>query len=219
MRCDPTLSIPKRLCIIDYGMGNIGSVLSAINFFGVNTDISCDPKTLKCADGLILPGVGSFSDGMENLESRGLIPLLNKLVLKSGQPLLGICLGMQVMAQEGLENGLNPGLGWLNGTVKGFTKQPGFRVPNVGWLGVTVKSSVLFDGIREEPYFYFDHSFFLESADYGIASARVGDTGFIAAIERGNIFGTQFHPEKSDWTGLKVLRNFLNYVVQNGKSS
>jgi glutamine amidotransferase len=204
MKCDPSLPVPGRICIVDYGMGNISSVQKAIQFFGVDTNVSHDPKTLRAADALILPGVGSFSQAMSNLKNRGLVVVLNEIVFRENKPFLGICLGMQLLAKGSWENGWNQGLGWINGTVEQFKKESGSRVPNVGWSSVMAEDSVLFDGVPGGASFYFDHSYFIGTRDLSVAQARVGNVDFVAAIEHANIFGTQFHPEKSDRAGLNL---------------
>lgn len=200
------------ITIIDYGMGNVRSVENALRYLGVASVLSSAHADIEQGSHLILPGVGAFPDGMSNLKKRGLVPVLEKEVFRKKKPFLGICLGMQLMAEDGEEGGVHKGLGWISGTVRRFrvdTKK--FRIPHVGWNDVAPKEhAVLFRGISP-PIFYFVHSFFLVPTDPNtIAATCTYGEGFTAAVQKENIFGTQFHPEKSQKSGLAVLRNFLN---------
>lgn len=225
----------KRVVIIDYGMGNVGSVKNALTFLGQEAVVSLNPEDLERATHLILPGVGAFADGMKNLNSTGLVTVLESEVLKRRKPILGLCLGMQLLASAGEEGGLHKGLGWIKGRVQRF-KVDGklYKVPHVGWNdvypvrsqtpGVSVDAGVhrtsngvyprdratLFQGVKR-PIFYFVHSYHLVPEDKSIIAAETEYGGkFVAAVEKDNIFGLQFHPEKSQQEGLKVLENFLN---------
>ena len=200
--------------IIDYGMGNVGSVKNALEFLGEKALISSNPGDLEKASHIILPGVGSFGDGINNLKRSGLVEVLEKEVLKNKKPFLGICLGMQLLAEEGEEGGLHRGLGWIAGKVRHFkVDSKDFRIPHVGWNDIFPKENQeLFKGISSQ-IFYFVHSYFLEPKDKSVVAAvcRYGEE-FTAAIQKDNIFGTQFHPEKSQKSGLMLLKNFINYA-------
>ncbi len=197
--------------IIDYGLGNLRSVLGAVEKLGHHAVISADSSQLSNCEKLILPGVGAFGDGMGNLAARGLIDPLNKLVRLDRRPILGICLGFQLLAETSEEFGPHEGLGWIPGHVKRI--RPGddaLRIPHVGWNDFEKTGDcILFDEIPDAALFYFVHSYHLET-DPGIT---VGTCTYgrplCAAVQSGNVFGTQFHPEKSQQHGLKVLQNFL----------
>jgi glutamine amidotransferase len=196
-----------RVAVIDYGMGNLRSVQKAFERIGVDAEITADADILKAADGAVLPGVGAFADCMRNLTETGLIPFIKDFIA-SGRPFLGICLGMQLFFEESLEGGSFEGLGILKGRVVPLPKDR--VVPHMGWNSLRIaKSEPLFAGLPEEPYVYFVHSFHAEPADEGIISAAA-DYGIpvTAAVQSGNVYGTQFHPEKSGEAGLRILRNF-----------
>lgn len=199
--------------IIDYGMGNLFSVANALKFLKTDAKISGRASDLKNADRIILPGVGVFPDGMKNLGDLGLIAALEEEVLKNKKPFLGICLGMQLLASEGEENGLAKGLGWVAGRVRRFAvDETKFRIPHIGWDDVVcVAGNPLFNGIPT-PVFYFVHSYHLvpENPAMVAATCEYGEK-FAASVRKGNIFGTQFHPEKSQASGLKLLENFLSF--------
>lgn len=199
--------------IIDYGMGNLFSVENALKYLKADAMISNKAEDLKKADRIILPGVGSFSDGMKNLENLGIIKTLEEEVVKNKKPFLGICLGMQLLASEGEENGLTRGLGWFAGRVRRFLiDETKYRIPHVGWNDVVAGAGEkLFGGIQN-PVFYFVHSYHLVPKDTAdiVASCDYGEK-FAAALKKDNIFGTQFHPEKSQKNGLKLLENFLKF--------
>jgi len=209
------------IAIIDYEMGNLQSVVNAFEFLGYETCISKDRKMLQEADALVLPGVGAFEDGMKNLEKDGLADFLFEEVVKKGKPFLGICLGMQLLAEEGFEGGQHKGLGWIKGkAVKLETGGKKLRLPHIGWNNITVKKEEpLFSGIREDFNFYFVHSFHLD-CDSNIISATCDySQTFAAAIQKDNIFATQFHPEKSHAIGLSLLKNFADFVKGNGEKN
>ncbi len=197
------------ITVIDYRMGNLRSVAKALELSGRQVMVSSRPEDILRAGLLVLPGVGAFSKGMDNLNELGVIPHISEKV-KQGTPLLGICLGMQLMLQMSQEGDKKPGIGLLRGVVKRFG--PGLRVPHVGWNTVSAKkSSPLFKGIPAESYFYFVHSYYAvpENGEYVLAETDYG-VRFASAICKENIFLTQFHPEKSHDTGLKMLKNFCN---------
>lgn len=198
------------IVIVDYDMGNIRSVVNAFAYLGITATVSRAPGDIGAADRLVLPGVGSFPEGMERLTRLGLVPLLTRAVQERGTPILGICLGMQLFTEVGYENGEHRGLGWVAGTVRRLTPQdPSLRIPHVGFNTVEYSSMCsLFEGFGPSPDFYFLHSYYVE-CDPAIVAAWCDYGGrFPASVNHRNIFGTQFHPEKSQITGLQLLRNF-----------
>lgn len=204
----------KSIIIIDYGMGNLTSVSNALKFLGYVSEITNDKARILAADAVILPGVGAFAQAMENLSRLNLIPILNKRVKEQGVPFLGICLGMQLIAESSTEMGLHEGLGWIRARVEEIPTMENLPVPHVGWNNVHItNSSPLFVNLPTASHYYFDHSFHMICIDQKdvIAVCRYG-MDLVAAIRHGNIFATQFHPEKSQVIGLKLMRNFLNYV-------
>ena len=200
------------IAIVDYGAGNLRSVELALARLGVHTRVTADPDMLALADGLILPGVGAFSDAMAALGRSGTIPAVLEAV-GAGRPLLGICLGMQLLLDGSEEGPGVPGLGLIPGEVR---RLPGcgLKIPQMGWNSLTpAKPSPLFKGLPEEPYVYFVHSYACKAADPADVLA-VTDYGvpFHAAVQRGRILGFQFHPEKSGDVGQKLLANFVEMV-------
>ncbi len=196
-----------RIAILDYGMGNLRSVEKALEHVGAAATVSCDPATVRAADGLILPGVGAFPRAMERVRERGLDELVAERVAAGG-PVLGICLGLQLLFDSTTELGGAAGLGLLPGPVDRL-RAPGLKVPHIGWAAVRwERESRLTEGIAAETPFYFVHAFAPEPA----ASDLLGDASygerFACAAERGNVFGVQFHPEKSSAAGLRLLANF-----------
>lgn len=201
------------IAIIDYNMGNVRSVKNALTALGYDCVISRKKKDLENASHLILPGVGAFVDGTKNLDNLGLVKILNDQVLIKHKPILGICLGMQMMAETGEEGKLSRGLGWIQGIVRRFNvDEKKYPIPHVGWNDVVPSAgSALFKNI-EKNIFYFVHSYFLVPENKKLA-AGLTDYGekFTSAVQSKNVFGVQFHPEKSQQAGLKVLDNFLHY--------
>jgi len=199
-----------NVAIIDYGLGNVQSVIGAIEKLGFDAILTNDHEKLTQSDVLILPGVGAFGDGIKYLEKNNLIDILNKLVLVDKKPILGICLGMHLFASKGHEFGQHKGLGWIEASVQKFEIPDEFKLPHVGWNDISIlRDSELFNKI-EEKLFYFVHSYhfvpknekvILATCDYGIS--------FVASVNQDNIYGTQFHPEKSQKEGLLVIENFL----------
>ncbi len=198
--------------VIDYGMGNLKSVLNAFSRLNADIVISSDPDVVRNAPVIVLPGVGAFGRCMENLEKRGLTAAI-KGHIRDGKRYLGICLGMQILFESGDETPGTPGLGIIKGTVPRFTGS--MKVPHMGWNSVTLtKDSPMFNGIQTGDYFYFVHSYYCAPSDPGVIATTTdyGDP-FVSSVETANIFACQFHPEKSQALGLKLLRNFLDIAA------
>lgn len=204
----------KKVAIIEYGTGNLDSVARAVEECGGTSIISHDPKEIRAAHFLILPGVGAYSVGMRNLRERNLCEVLQKQVIEKGVPFLGICLGMQLLSTTGWEGGLETlGLGWIEGEVKRLEPQrPDERVPHIGWNEVTLlKLSPLFKGLSSGKDFYFVHSYHLACRfDADVVAKTDYCGGFASVVSKQNIFGVQFHPEKSQRAGFQVLDGFLS---------
>ena len=199
--------------IIDYGMGNLGSVKKKLDRIGVESVISSKPDELAACKKLILPGVGHFGMAVGELKKRGLWDYLNEAVLNQKKPILGICLGMQLMAKTS-EEGDAEGFGWFDATVVRFRIEDTLRykIPHMGWNGVTVeKESPLFEGIHRTSGFYFVHAYHMvckEETD--ILNQTIYNIPFVSAVEKENIIGVQYHPEKSHDAGERLLRNFVS---------
>ena len=196
-----------RIAILDYGVGNLRSVEKALEHVGATAMISADPAEIQAADGVILPGVGAFPKAMERIRERGLDELVAERQ-QAGTPILGICLGLQLLFDSTTELGGGTGLGLLEGEVAELDA-PGLKIPHIGWAPVSwEKESRLTEGIESGTPFYLVHSFAPRpSADDLLGSATYGSS-FACAAERGNVFGVQFHPEKSSTAGLRLLANF-----------
>jgi glutamine amidotransferase len=202
------------IAIIDYGMGNVRSLHNAIEYIGCDVKISADPHILRDADKLILPGVGAFGDAMHAMQERGLDDILNREVIEKGKPLLGICLGLQLLAHSSTEHGFHKGLGWLDATVVGFDPDSGVKIPHMGWNDICYEApEPLFTGLTpDEKVFYFVHSFYISCKDTAdILATCTHGIEFTAAIRHNNIIATQFHPEKSQDNGIQVLKNFVQW--------
>lgn len=201
-----------QISIIDYGLGNLHSVLGAIHKLEYDAKVTNDISTILSSDKIILPGVGAFEDGMKNLINLNLIDVLEDFVNIKKRPILGICLGFQLLAKESYEFGQHKGLGWIDASIKKlYSKNIKIRVPHVGWNNLfKCKESKLFDGIPNSSLFYYVHSYFMncENEKIIIGKCKYG-LEFVSAIQQQNIFGTQFHPEKSQLYGLQILKNFL----------
>ncbi len=198
--------------IVDYGLGNLRSVRGAVERLGHEAQVTADADALAAADRLILPGVGAFGDGMKNLRARGLDTALTALV-RDGKPILGICLGFQLLARGSTEFGEHEGLGWVPAHVERLAPaDTTLRVPHVGWNDLEqTKASPLYDDVPAEALFYYVHSYRMVADSDEIVVGRCDYGGpFVAAIAHGNIFGVQFHPEKSQAHGLTLLGNFLD---------
>jgi glutamine amidotransferase len=205
------------IIIVDYGLGNLGSIKNMLRKLDALVEITDDPFKIESASKLILPGVGSFDDGMKNLKEKNLIPLLNRKVLVDKTPILGICLGMQLMTSNSEEGSLE-GLSWIEGSVKKFPQlaKDGkrLRIPHMGWNLVSPRNCEeerIFDSEFQELRFYFVHSYYVEIEN---AKEVIGVTNygreFVSAFKKDNIVGMQFHPEKSHKFGMAIFRNFIN---------
>jgi glutamine amidotransferase len=206
------------IVIIDYKMGNLRSVSKALEKAGGNVKITNNVKDIQRADAIVLPGVGAFGRGMKNLKEAGLIsPLID--AIKQGKPFLGICLGMQLLFTYSEEHGKHRGLNILEGCVKRFHQN--LKIPHMGWNQIILnqrrgeKKKEIFYGIPDKTYFYFVHSYYVipENKEMIIATTNYG-VQFASAVQKENIFGVQFHPEKSQTAGLKLLRNFVSFIKE-----
>ncbi len=205
------------IAVIDYGRGNLGSVENALERLGMRAVVTQDPRVVEDARALVLPGDGAFHDAMSNLQSLGLLEPL-KVALDEGRPFLGICLGYQLLFTESEEFGQGKGLDVIPGTVRRFPGG-GLKVPHMGWNTVEHRGDLrIFDGIPSGAHFYFVHSYYPSATDPSLpaATCTYGVT-FPAAVGRGTLFATQFHPEKSQRWGLKLLENFAAFV-RDGRS-
>lgn len=196
------------IAIIDYGMGNVLSVQKALNKIGVDNIVTSDSDEIDKCSHIILPGVGSFNKAMENLHAKDLVNILRKEVQENKKPILGICLGMQLLAEHGYENGVTDGLAFIEGSVIEIPSN-NLPVPHIGWNEVTIKSNKYFDNVYDHN-FYFVHSYYLEAKNESDIAATVNyGMELTAAVQKDNIFGTQFHPEKSQEEGIEVLKSFF----------
>jgi glutamine amidotransferase len=198
------------IVIVDYGVGNLASVSNMLRKAGAEVCVSRDAGQIREAQKLLLPGVGHFDHGMNMLQASGLRPVLDEFALNTRRPVLGICLGAQILG-KGSEEGRLPGLGWLDMACRRFPDMPGVRVPHMGWNQILRKApSALLDSLAPDARFYFVHSFHMVCADPGdeLASATHG-IEFTCAVRRQNIWGVQFHPEKSLRHGLALMRAFV----------
>ena len=196
------------IAIVDYGMGNIRSVENSFIKSGADIKITSEPAVINGSSGVILPGVGAYRDAYRNLENRGLISVIKRSTYE--KPFLGICLGMQLLFDYSLEDGKNRGLGLLKGSVQKIP--PGVKIPHMGWnqIHIRIKDSKVLKGIRNGEYFYFVHSYYVVPDDGSVISSTTEyGTELVSSIEKDNIFGLQFHPEKSSTMGLRLIRNFI----------
>jgi imidazole glycerol-phosphate synthase subunit HisH len=197
------------ITIIDYGMGNLGSIENMIKKIGVETEITNDIEVIGRAEKIILPGVGAFDKAMENLQLLNLINVLNNKALVDKVPLLGICLGMQLLAKSSSE-GKKKGLGWIDAQVLKFDIDASYKVPHMGWnITVQKKESDLFSNMYKNPRFYYVHSYYFacNNIEDRLTETNYGGE-FTSSVNKGNIYGVQFHPEKSHKFGMKLLENF-----------
>lgn len=210
-----------QVALIDYGSGNLHSAERALReaarLAGTSHEIivTDSPEDILAATRIVLPGVGHFADCAAGLRARdGVVDALNEAVIKQAKPFFGICVGMQLMATAGLEDGHTPGLAWIKGVVEIITPGEGFRIPHMGWNGLDIpRPHPVLEGLGDDPHVYFTHSYAMKP-DNPADIAATADYGhpIVAAVARRNMFGTQFHPEKSQATGLKILSNFLTWA-------
>ncbi|MDD5157820.1 imidazole glycerol phosphate synthase subunit HisH [Sulfurimonas sp.] len=203
------------IVIVDYGMGNLRSVQKAFEKVGFRAIITREHELIKSATHIVLPGVGAFRDAMKNLNSLGLVEVLNEEVLKNKKLFLGICLGMQLIAQKSYEFGECEGLGWIEAEVIKFDEGD-LKIPHVGWNSVDYASpSILFENVPNGSDFYFVHSYYFNALNsYVIGHSSYG-RNFICALQKDNIFATQFHPEKSQKHGLQIIKNFASLTKES----
>ena len=206
-----------NVTIVDYNSGNISSVINSFKEVAkdkVNIEVTADLNKIKSSDKVVLPGQGSFkscTDALNNIS--GLVDTLNDFVLINKKPLFGICVGLQMLADVGYEETETKGLGWISGVVSKIDNQDGkFKLPHIGWNQINiVKDSQIFKGIENNSHMYFVHSYEFVPKDKSVISATTDySSNIVCSVEKENIFGTQFHPEKSDKTGLKIIDNFIN---------
>ena len=209
--------------IIDYGAGNLHSAKKAFERMaaplGIDVEVTADPERVRGADRIMLPGVGAFADCKAGLDAvTGMVEALDERVIRGGVPFLGVCVGMQLMASEGREKVVTPGLGWISGAVEKICPgDPSLKIPHMGWNTITVtRPHALFEGIPDGPdglHAYFVHSYHLATDDPAETTATTEYGGTVTAcVARDNLFGTQFHPEKSQALGLRLIENFLRWT-------
>lgn len=206
-----------KVTIVDYNSGNISSVINSFNEVAgdkVNIRITSDLNKIKSSDKIVLPGQGSFKSCIEALRNiTGLVETLNEFAINDKKPLLGICVGLQMFADIGHEETETKGLGWISGKVSKINNLNGkFKLPHIGWNQINiVKQSKIFKGIENNSHMYFVHSYEFVPNDINVISATTNySSNIVCSVEKENIFGTQFHPEKSDKIGLKIIDNFIN---------
>lgn len=210
----PNTGTRPEIVVIDYGLGNLRSVAKALEKVGATVELTSDPDRVLTAKGAVLPGVGAFSAGMENLRSLGLLEPVRQRI-EEGRPLLGICLGLQLLLTVSEEHGLHEGLDVIKGRVVRFGE--GLKIPHMGWNAIKPvrrpPASHLFEGIPDDTFFYFVHSYYVQPEDKSVTAATCEyGIEFTCAIAKDSLFAVQFHPEKSSDLGLKVLENFVKYV-------
>lgn len=202
-----------RILIIDYKVGNHQSMENALKFLGYDFSISDKKKDIKKADVYIMPGVGAFPEAMNNLKRLGILGAISEEVLVNKKPILGICLGMQIMAEYSEENGYHNGLGWIEGGFVKLQAKKGLRVPHVGWNNIKIiKKEPLFSKLENGDSFYFDHSYHFKGKKENTSAIFDYGGNVVASFQKENIFGVQFHPEKSQNNGLKLFRSFFDYL-------
>lgn len=196
------------IAVVDYGVGNLFSLVSSLRFIGVRAEVTADERVLHKADGIILPGVGAFADAREKLRTSGLEPVVREEVAKD-KPFLGICLGMQMLFERSCEYGVHEGLGFIPGEVVPLRLPEGMKVPHMGWNSLQIlRECPLLAHVSNGEYVYYVHSYYATGC--GAYTAAVSEYGVpvTGVVARGNVYGTQFHPEKSGDTGLMILRAF-----------
>lgn len=204
-----------KIRILNYSLGNVGSVLSAFEFYGYDVKIVHDNKEVELADLLILAGVGNFPTAISLLKKKGFWDILNKEVLVKKKPILGICLGMQLFADVSYEDGESRGFGWIKGKVVKIDSSQ-VKVPHIGWNQVKPADLTFFNRMKYNN-FYFMHSyhFIVENSENIIATTQYGNTNIVSALRKDNIIGVQFHPEKSQGDGLRLLTNFVEVMYHD----
>ena len=214
-----------RIAIVDHGLGNLFSVREACRHAGLDAEITADGARIEAADAVILPGVGAFGDAMATLAQAGLVETL-RAVAYSGRPFFGICLGMQLLMRESTEFGEHRGLGLIDGTVRRFEPAPDapVKVPQIGWNRIARTrdegwDGTLLAGVNADAFMYFVHSYYVvpEEAGVALATTRYGDTVYCSALARGNVFGCQFHPERSGTAGLRLYENLARGLAANAR--
>jgi len=207
-----------RINIIDYGIGNIRSISNALELLNCEVHLTSDIELITDCDALILPGVGSFGEAMKNLNARKLVEPIINAVENCSIPILGICLGMQLLAESSEEGGNHNGLSLIPGVVKKIPLNKGLKLPHMGWNGIFVKhSQPLFHDITNDSDFYFVHSYRFECDDLYISSITNHGVDIVSSVQKGHIFGLQFHPERSQRKGILILQNFVKYLESNIK--
>ena len=206
-----------NITIVDYKSGNISSVINSFNEVAkdkVKIEVTSDINKIKSSDKVVLPGQGSFKSCVQGLNNiNGLIDTLNEFAINNKKPLLGICVGLQMFADIGYEETETKGLGWVSGKVSKIDNQNGkYKLPHIGWNQINiVKESKIFKDIENNSHMYFVHSYEFIPTDRNVVSATTDySSNIVCSVEKGNVFGTQFHPEKSDKAGLKIINNFIN---------
>lgn len=209
------------IAVVDYGVGNLFSLVSSLRSLGLEAEVTGDARRLRSASHIILPGVGAFGDARARLDGTGLIPVLLKEAEQ--KPLLGICLGMQLLFDKSFEYGEHPGLGLVPGQVAELRKDladPSLKVPHMGWNSLQiVRDDPLFRYFRDGEYVYYVHSFYARGCEeHTLGTSRYGSVDVTGAVRRGNVWGTQFHPEKSGDAGLRLLRAFAELSACGGEA-
>lgn len=202
-----------KIVIVDYGMGNLQSVYNAFNLFSAGVKVSDKPQDILKADKLVLPGVGAFGDAMKELRRRKLAEPINEFIAK-GKPYLGLCLGLQLLFEKS-DEARTKGLGILKGSVKKFKRVKGCKIPHMGWNTVNLRrNNPIMIGIKTGSYFYFVHSYYCEAEDKKIEAGwtEYAKTNFTSFVSKENIYATQFHPEKSQEQGLRIVENFVKWI-------
>ena len=206
-----------NVTIVDYQSGNISSVINSFTEVAkgkVNLEVTSDIKKIKASDKIVLPGQGSFKSCVDSLNNiNGLVDILKEFAITNKKPLLGICVGLQMFADVGYEEAETKGLGWISGKVSKINNKNGkFKLPHIGWNEIEIeKESRIFKDIKNKSHMYFVHSYEFIPEDKSVISATIDySSKIVCSVERDNLFGTQFHPEKSDKTGLKIIENFIN---------
>jgi len=198
-------------------MGNVRSVANGFELLGHDVEITSNPKTIENSDAIVLPGVGAFNDGMKNLQNLELLEILNEQVIEKKKPYLGICLGLEFLATKSYEGGIHKGFGWVDGIVEKISpKQNSFKVPHMGWDDTLIKKESILLKELLEPSFYYLHSYYLKLEDsekeFVTSVCDYGGVNIVGSFEKDNIFAVQFHPEKSQNVGLKLLQNFAEKI-------